>query len=140
MEIGSVAKRNTRGFGRKSEQKRKRASNRAQPRKRDLPAGSRLRAYDFGVTSQRDSFASRSRVRLTRNCMAASRRNELPFARSNSNQTGRRPGELERISRTSRSSSPVVAGENCKSTADSWSAFIDLSFAPLVFSGASVLI
>lgn len=78
----------------------------------------RKRCYDFSVTSQRESLSSSSRVRLTLNSAPASRRSALPAARSNSNRTGRRPGELARILRTSRSSSPVVAGENCKSTAD----------------------
>src|SRR5713101_4930872 len=94
--------------------------------------------YDFSVTSQRESFSSSSRVRFTLNSAPASRRSAWPFARSNSNRTGRRPGELARILRTSRNSSPVVAGENCKSTADSLS--VDPSVAPLGFRGESVLI
>src|SRR5439155_9655354 len=98
-------------------------------------AGSR---YDSALTSHRESFSSRSRVRFTLNSAPASRRSAWPFARSNTNRTGRRPGELARILRTSRNSSPVVAGENCKSTADSLS--VDSSVAPLVFRGESVLI
>ena len=94
--------------------------------------------YGAAVTSQRESFSSRSRVRFTLNSVPASRRSALPFARSNSNRTGRRPGELARIRRTSRNSSPVVAGENCRRTADSLS--VDPSVAPLGFPGESVLI
>src|SRR5438046_652361 len=79
--------------------------------------------YDFSVTSQRESFSSSSRVRLTRNSSPASRRSALPFARSNSNRTGRRPGELARRLRTSRTSSPIVSEEHCKNNAHSWSVY-----------------
>src|SRR5947209_20303545 len=95
------------------------------------------RRYKFSVTSQRESFSSSSRVRLILNSALASRRSALPFARSNSNRTGRRPGELERILRTSRSSSPVVAAENCKSTADY--GYVDNSVEQLSFRYVSVL-
>ncbi len=75
-----------------------------------------------------------------RNSAPASKRNELPFVRSNSNSTGRWPGELARISRTSRNSFPVAAGENRKITAGSWHVSVAVAFAPLGFPDASVFI
>ena len=86
-----------------------------------------MRRSDFVVTNQRISLCSKSRVSSTRNSEPASTRNGSPLGRSKRSCTRRWPGELARSSRTSRNSSVVVAGENCRSTAGSLSADVDLS-------------